>query len=153
MQNRTFQIAAVMKTGQIFAALNGQNPEEFLMYQTASTDSTWKQTGNPITNAIVNSPVLAASGEHLYCLYTASEQSVVLKKLRIADSAKPEPKLSGDVNENGVLDLGDAVLLQRYLLVDAELTQTQAERADVLEDQVLNGLDLTLLKQLLFQKV
>lgn len=153
MQNRTFQIAAVMKNGQIFAALNGQNPEEFLMYQTASTDSTWKQTGNPITNAIVNSPVLAASGEHLYCLYTASEQSVVLKKLRIADSAKPEPKLSGDVNENGVLDLGDAVLLQRYLLVDAELTQTQAERADVLEDQVLNGLDLTLLKQLLLQKV
>ena len=78
---------------------------------------------------------------------------MVLKKLRIADSAKPEPKLSGDVNENGVLDLGDAVLLQRYLLVDAELTQTQAERADVLEDRVLNGLDLTLLKQLLFQKV
>ena len=78
---------------------------------------------------------------------------MVLKKLRIADSAKPESKLSGDVNENGVLDLGDAVLLQRYLLVDAELTQTQAERADVLEDQVLNGLDLTLLKQLLFQKV
>ena len=78
---------------------------------------------------------------------------MVLKKLRIADSAKPEPKLSGDVNENGVLDLGDVVLLQRYLLVDAELTQTQVERADVLEDQVLNGLDLTLLKQLLFQKV
>ena len=76
-----------------------------------------------------------------------------VRAIRGSDSAKPEPKLSGDVNENGVLDLGDAVLLQRYLLVDAELTQTQAERADVLEDQVLNGLDLTLLKQLLFQKV
>ena len=83
----------------------------------------------------------------------------IVLKLKVEDDVITDGAFVGDgcaisqASADIMLDLGDAVLLQRYLLVDAELTQTQAERADVLEDQVLNGLDLTLLKQLLFQKV
>ena len=55
--------------------------------------------------------------------------------------------MAGDINKDGTVNTADLVLLQKYLLGDAFLTQTQAETADLLEDQIVNGLDLVKLRQ------
>lgn len=56
--------------------------------------------------------------------------------------------LSGDVNLDGIVALSDVVLLQKYLLGIAVLTKEQAESADVLCDGVVNGMDLSVLRQM-----
>ena len=43
--------------------------------------------------------------------------------------------------------LADAVLLQRYILGEKTLTQTQRQAADLNADGVVNGFDLALLRQ------
>lgn len=53
--------------------------------------------------------------------------------------------LKGDVNGNGVLELADAVILQRYLLGLNSLPEP--ELADTMENGTVNVLDLCLLKR------
>ncbi len=57
------------------------------------------------------------------------------------------PVLIGDVNADGSIDAADVRLLQKYLLTAAELTEAQAQRADMDQNGRLNALDLSLLKQ------
>lgn len=60
-------------------AMNAQNPEEFPLYGLNLETGTWEQTGNNIAREMVNHPLLAAQKNTLYCLYTASDQTVLLK--------------------------------------------------------------------------
>lgn len=60
--------------------------------------------------------------------------------------------LLGDVNQDGKVQVADAVLLARYLVADKTLSATQGKNADLDKNGVLNGFDLTLLKQLLLAK-
>ena len=57
------------------------------------------------------------------------------------------PLLSGDLNSDNTLTTADAVLLQRYLLQERTLTQTQWQTADLNADGTVNGFDLALLRQ------
>ena len=57
------------------------------------------------------------------------------------------PLLSGDLNSDNTLTAADAVLLQRYLLQERTLTQTQWQTADLNADGIVNGFDLALLRQ------
>ena len=53
----------------------------------------------------------------------------------------------GDLNSDDTLTAADAVLLQRYLLQERTLTQTQWQTADLNADGTVNGFDLALLRQ------
>ncbi len=52
-----------------------------------------------------------------------------------------------DVNADEKIDVADAVLLQRYLLQERTLTQSQWQTADLNADGTVNGFDLALLRQ------
>ncbi len=52
-----------------------------------------------------------------------------------------------DVNADEKIDVADAVLLQRYLLGEDTLTQSQWQAADLNADGTVNGFDLALLRQ------
>ncbi|WP_370769441.1 dockerin type I domain-containing protein [Ruminococcus callidus] len=53
----------------------------------------------------------------------------------------------GDLNSDNTLTTADAVLLQRYLLQECTLTQSQWQTADLNADGTVNGFDLALLRQ------
>ena len=53
----------------------------------------------------------------------------------------------GDINSDNTLTTADAVLLQRYLLQERTLTQSQWQTADLNADGTVNGFDLALLRQ------
>ena len=55
--------------------------------------------------------------------------------------------LPGDLNSDNTLTTADAVLLQRYLLQERTLTQSQWQTADLNADGTVNGFDLALLRQ------
>lgn len=58
-----------------------------------------------------------------------------------------KPIVYGDLNSDNTLTTADAVLLQRYLLQERTLTQTQWQTADLNADGTVNGFDLALLRQ------
>ena len=57
-----------------------------------------------------------------------------------------KPRLPGDVNCDGTVSVADIVLLQKYLLGDAELTTEAFYNADINQDNTLNGMDLSALR-------
>lgn len=58
-----------------------------------------------------------------------------------------KPVVYGDLNSDNTLTTADAVLLQRYLLQERTLTQSQWQTADLNADGTVNGFDLALLRQ------
>ena len=60
--------------------------------------------------------------------------------------------ISGDVNQDQTVNTADVVLLQKYLLGEVALTETQAKAADVQANNTVNGFDLAVLRQKLVQK-
>ena len=58
-----------------------------------------------------------------------------------------KPVVYGDLNSDNTLTTTDAVLLQRYLLGEDTLTQSQWQTADLNADGTVNGFDLVLLRQ------
>lgn len=58
-----------------------------------------------------------------------------------------KPIVYGDLNSDNTLTTADAVLLQRYLLQERTLTQSQWQTADLNADGTVNGFDLALLRQ------
>ncbi len=58
--------------------------------------------------------------------------------------------LRGDVDQNGTVNVNDAVLLQQYLLAQKKLDRAQCTAAELCADGTINGFDLALLKRMLF---
>lgn len=58
-----------------------------------------------------------------------------------------ETTLTGDCNEDGIVSVADAVLLQQYLLDSKSLSETAATLANCNGDDSVNGLDLAVLRQ------
>ncbi len=61
--------------------------------------------------------------------------------------AAPVSAASGDVNENGVIDSNDYLVIKGYTLDKMELTVTQELLADVDENGVINSVDALMIKQ------
>ena len=82
-------------------------------------------------------------GYFLYAENACGESSTVLdyKQIQVYDT------IPGDLNSDNTLTTADAVLLQRYLLQERTLTQTQWQTADLNADGTVNGFDLALLRQ------
>lgn len=79
---------------------------------------------------------LGTNGQSAYCVnyavYAAPAGSV---------------QIIGDINLDGYLSTGDAVLLKKYLVKAGELTDQQLETADICRDNIINVYDLILLKR------
>ena len=82
-------------------------------------------------------------GYFLYAENACGESSTVLdyKQIQVYDT------IPGDLNSDNTLTTADAVLLQRYLLGEDTLTQSQWQTADLNADGTVNGFDLALLRQ------
>ena len=65
-----------------------------------------------------------------------------------ATSQQPQP-IKGDVTLDGTVNVADVVRLFRYLVHGEGISKTAYECADVTEDGIVNGFDLTLLRQML----
>ena len=57
----------------------------------------------------------------------------------------------GDINRDGNVSTADAVMLCKYLTGIEQLNNEQAEQADLDDNQVINAIDLTLLKRMLLR--
>ena len=58
------------------------------------------------------------------------------------ETVEEDPSITyGDVNSDGEVDIADAVLLNKYLINCAALTDTQLESADCLLDGRINASD------------
>jgi len=57
----------------------------------------------------------------------------------------------GDVDLNGDTEIADAVMLQKYLLAELDLTSEQAKEADLNGDGRLNAVDFTMMRGLLMK--
>ena len=60
---------------------------------------------------------------------------------------KPYTFVKGDVNGDGVLDISDVVLLQKWLLAVPNTHLSQWQAADLCEDERLDVFDLCLMKR------
>ena len=58
------------------------------------------------------------------------------------------PRLIGDFNADGALDMRDFVLFNRFLTADTDFNLVQMLVADVSEDYRVNAIDMTVLKEL-----
>ncbi len=66
-------------------------------------------------------------------------------------TTEPKP-VTGDINQNGTIDLPDVITLQKYLLKIETLDKQQSIYADINQDGKINIYDLILLKKALLKK-
>jgi len=65
-----------------------------------------------------------------------------------AGAAVEEPVLYGDVNEDGIVDLADVILLMQHISGNVTLTSQQFKAADVNKDGVVNTGDVIFIMQM-----
>ena len=85
-------------------------------------------------------------------IYWNSPLTCLLAMNSTARTPEHNDIISGDVNQDQTVNTADVVLLQKYLLGEVSLTETQAKAADVQADNTVNGFDLAVLRQKLVQK-
>lgn len=85
-------------------------------------------------------------------IYWNSPLTCLLSMNSTARTPEHDDIISGDVNQDQTVNTADVVLLQKYLLGEVSLTETQAKAADVQADNTVNGFDLAVLRQKLVQK-
>jgi hypothetical protein len=61
-------------------------------------------------------------------------------------------RVVGDINGDGVCNLADVVLLQKWLLAVPDTALPDWRAGDLQEDNCLNGFDLVLLRQMLLEQ-
>lgn len=85
-------------------------------------------------------------------IYWNSPLTCLLSMNSTAGTPEHDDIISGDVNQDQTVNTADVVLLQKYLLGEVSLTETQAKAADVQANNTVNGFDLAVLRQKLVQK-
>lgn len=85
-------------------------------------------------------------------IYWNSPLTCLLSMNSTARTPEHDDIISGDVNQDQTVNTADIVLLQKYLLGEVSLTETQAKAADVQANNTVNGFDLAVLRQKLVQK-
>ncbi|MBQ5339127.1 MAG: dockerin type I repeat-containing protein, partial [Oscillospiraceae bacterium] len=96
-------------------------------------------------------PKNSANKDSVYCCNIAEIELYgkphTAETTTTTETEPPKPqKLKGDVDANGKVAVADAVMLVKYL-VTSEDKVTDPEAADMNEDGILNGTDLSLLKR------
>ena len=74
--------------------------------------------------------------------------AMILLTAAVLSQNEPD-RVAGDVNADGIFDLSDVVMLQKWLLGAGELTDWSA--GDLCQDDRLNGFDLCAMKRMLVE--
>lgn len=74
--------------------------------------------------------------------------AMILLTAAVLSQNEPD-RVAGDVNADGIFDLSDVVMLQKWLLGAGELTDWSA--GDLCQDDRLNGFDLCVMKRMLVE--
>ncbi|MDE6849297.1 MAG: cellulase family glycosylhydrolase [Ruminococcus sp.] len=61
--------------------------------------------------------------------------------------------IRGDINDDGIFNIADAVIFCNYILAKGNLTEEQAKRADVNEDSKTDVFDLVVIRQMLIENI
>lgn len=126
---------------KLLAGVNTQNPFELAVYTYDSGN--WAKLGNSISLELANSTDFAYSNGTVYAVYISTSGALAVKSYRLGS----EEKLLGDVNNDGIVSIADAVMMQKYLLRQGELTAYK--NGDISQDSTINALDMSMLRRLL----
>lgn len=99
---------------------------------------------SPVNDGTVDVTALDSNGCGVYTL-TASDGKFILS----AAESKGAEFQPGDLTRDGRMNMGDAVILQKYLLNQRVLSAAEMAAADVNSDGRINVFDMTLLKETL----
>ena len=138
-----FTAIPICSQGRIFAGLNTQSEDDYSVYELK--DGVWSKLGNSLASEIVNGHSFAYSGGKLYSAYISENGTVIVKCYSLEKAAVP-----GDVNADGVFNVSDAVMLQRWLTGAGEITDWTA--GDLCADGIPDVFDLCMMKRLLITK-
>ena len=128
-----------------------ENDAVTLEPETSGTDLTyqWLHNGEEIPGAVEKTYTVTAKDQEDCGVYSVrilsqggTSKTVDVCEIKNVVSAV----VPGDLNQDGICSAADLVMLQKYLLGDLELIQEQALRADMTQDQVVNGFDLVRLR-------
>ncbi len=109
---------------------------------------TWQKTADILTDD--GNPTVTYQ---LYRKDFAAGETVTLGALNqsscvnYAVAVTARQAVNGDINADGVCNLADLVMMQKYLLTTGTLTPEQGKIADMNGDGKLNAVDMTLLKR------
>ena len=92
---------------------------------------------------MANSTDFAYSNGTVYAVYISTSGALAVKSYSLGS----EEKLLGDVNNDGIVSISDAVMMQKYLLRQGELTAYK--NGDISQDGTINALDMSMLRRLL----
>ncbi len=114
----------------------------------------WMKDGTPIDGANADTLTIESADADCMGTYTVkiTSQTGTEKMADICtvlDVFAETQHLDGDVNTDGSVSLLDVVLLQKYLVAQATLTDTQMSLAELSGDGHITVLDLALLKQMI----
>lgn len=104
------------------------------------------QTSNDVTFEIYSKKVnadevvtLGSNGQSAYCV----------NYVVFASDAEISEKVIGDVNADGIFDISDVVLMQKWLLASPDAVLADWKAGDLCEDDVIDVFDLCMMKRLL----
>ena len=139
------------KTGAaVRASLNRDDPDAptvtVLIADPETGEETAAEWGVDFTAAYVKDP----DTEQSYAVIVAAKDSGKLTGSAAIPFESTQPVLlPGDVNADGVVDHADAVLLGKWLCCDSDAALADRQAGDMNQDEKLDAIDLTLLKQAL----
>ncbi len=139
--------------------------EPFLQLLTESEKPYLTQMAESIqTSAEMSNARWHTYGGASYCVFGSSSGATFMdsvdivrkyinqRKNWLGDLWKPYTYVKGDVNGDGVLDIADIVLLQKWLLAVPDTYLSQWQAADLCKDNRLDVFDLCLMKRELLYK-
>ncbi len=146
ISENAFMQMPILVNGKCCLAVNTQNPYELALYSLNGTD--WEMTGNILAIDLVNSLSLAYSGQKLYCSYFTNNGTSVIRQLKIGTSEM----IMGDINNDGVFNIADVVIMQKWLLAVPDITLVNWKAGDIFDDNRLDVFDLCLMKRMLTEQ-
>ncbi|MDE7365297.1 MAG: immune inhibitor A [Ruminococcus sp.] len=146
ISENAFMQTPILADGKCCLAVNTQNPYELALYSLNGTE--WEMTGNILAMDLVNSLSLAYNEQKLYCSYFTNNGTSVIKQLNIGKSKI----LTGDINDDGVFNIADAVTLQKWLLAVPDTMPVNWKAGDIYEDNRLDVFDFCLMKRMLIEQ-
>lgn len=117
-------------------------------YQISANQSNLTYKSNNTDVAVVSKKgIVTAIGEGTATISVInSDADVVQLKVKVISANG----ISGDLNQDNIITISDAVVFQRYILGTQTFTYEQAKCADLTKDGIINIFDLSVLKYKLF---
>lgn len=153
--------------GQQISAENAYIPGEWVTVSVSFVGDTASITVNGNTAASGTAtldPVDVVSEDAKYLIADGMNGSMDFFTVNFKDVNEPEyyytekediteaPKVRGDINSDGVCDVADLVLLQKWLLGSTEEILADLPAGDLCEDGIIDAYDMPLMRELVIKK-